>query len=280
DGSEFAEQRENLEIAYRNGLRLMKLVNTLLDFSRIEAGRTQASYEPTDLAGLTAELASNFRSACERAGLRLIIDCPPLPEPVYADRDMWEKIVLNLLSNAFKFTFIGEIGVAVRAVDGSTILTVHDTGTGISGEAIPRLFERFYRIEGAEGRSYEGSGIGLALVQELVKLHGGTVAVESQLGRGSAFSVTLPLGHAHLPAGRIGAERTQTSTALRAQAFVAEAMRWLPNVADANDSTLDVEAADIIGEPATTGDRPRVLVADDNADMREYVRRLLGSRFD
>ena len=96
-----------VEIAHRNGLRLLKLVNTLLDFSRIEAGRVQASYEPTDLAALTAELAEHFRSAMERAGLELDVDCPPLREPVYVDRDMWEKIVLNLLSNAFKFTLRG-----------------------------------------------------------------------------------------------------------------------------------------------------------------------------
>ena len=273
-------EREQLDVVHRNGLRLLKLVNTLLDFSRIEAGRAQVSYEPTDLAALTAELASNFRSACEKAGLRLVIDCPPLPEPVYVDRDMWEKIVLNLLSNAFKFTFVGEIGVGVRVAGGSAILTVRDTGTGIAAEALGRLFERFYRIAGAKGRSYEGSGIGLALVQELVKLHGGTVAVESRLGRGSTFSITVPLGRAHLPAERIGAERAQASTALRAQAFVAEAMRWLPDATEASNSTLEAEAADVVTEPGRLGDRPRVLVADDNADMREYVRRLLGSRFE
>ena len=273
-------EREQLDVVHRNGLRLLKLVNTLLDFSRIEAGRAQACYEPTDLAALTGELASNFRSACEKAGLRLLVDCAALPEPVYVDRDMWEKIVLNLISNAFKFSFSGEIVVTLGAVGNSAVLMVRDTGTGIADEALGRLFERFYRIEGAKGRSYEGSGIGLALVQELVKQHGGTVAVESQLGRGSAFSVTVPLGRAHLPAERIGAERMQTSTALRAQAFVQEAMRWLPNVPEASASTLETEIADMATEPASSGDRPRVLVADDNADMREYVRRLLGSRFD
>ena len=124
-------QRERLETAHRSSLRLLKLVNTLLDFSRIEAGRVQAVYEPTDLAALTAELASNFRSACEKAGLRLVVDCPPLPQPVYVDRDMWEKVVLNLLSNAFKFTFEGEIAVRLRAVGDAVELAVHDTGTGI-----------------------------------------------------------------------------------------------------------------------------------------------------
>src|SRR5262249_28855670 len=245
-------------------------------FSRIEARRAQASYEPTDLAGLTAELASNFRSACERAGLRLVIDCPALPEPVYVDRDMWEKIVLNLLSNAFKFTFAGEISVAVRAADGSAVLTVRDTGTGIAAEAIPRLFERFYRIEGAKGRSHEGTGIGLALVQELAKLHGGAVAAASQLGRGSTFTVRIPFGRAHLSADRIRAERSRASTALHAQAFVAEAMRWLP----AAGTEMEAAAVDIATEQESAGERPRVLIADDNADMREYVRRLLGSRFD
>ncbi|MFY0573669.1 sensor histidine kinase [Cystobacter fuscus] len=98
-------EREGLERVHRNGLRLLKLVNTLLDFSRLEAGRVRAVFEPVDLAAHTAELASTFRSAMERAGLALVVDCPPLPAPVWVDRDMWEKVVLNLLSNAFKYTF-------------------------------------------------------------------------------------------------------------------------------------------------------------------------------
>ena len=110
---------EELETVHRNELRLLKLVNTLLDFSRIEAGRVTATFEATDLAALTADLASAFRSATERAGLQLVVDCPPLPSAVYVDREMWEKIVLNLLSNAFKFTFQGSIGVAVAATDSS-----------------------------------------------------------------------------------------------------------------------------------------------------------------
>ena len=126
-----ADERELLQVVYRNGKRLLRLVNTLLDFSRIEAGRVQASYEPTDLAAYTAELASSFRSACERGGLELSVDCPPLSRPVHVDREMWEKIVLNLLSNAFKFTFEGVIGVALREVDGEAELRVRDTGTGI-----------------------------------------------------------------------------------------------------------------------------------------------------
>src|SRR5581483_10971424 len=166
------DNRHLLELVNRNGLRLLRLVNTLLDFSRIEAGRVQAVYQPTDLAAFTADLASVFRSACERAGLRLVVACSPLAEPVFVDRDMWEKVVLNLLSNAFKFTFEGEIVISVRQNGRAAELRVHDTGTGIPAAEMPRLFERFDRIENARGRTHEGSGIGLALVQELVKLHG------------------------------------------------------------------------------------------------------------
>ena len=161
--------------------------NALLDFSRIEAGRVRASYEPIDVASFTAELASVFRSACERAGLRLDVDCPPLPEPVYLDREMWEKIVLNLLSNAFKFTLEGQIRVAVRQGPRATVLRVQDTGVGIPAEEMPRLFERFHRVDNARGRTHEGSGIGLALVQELIKLHGGSITARSELGQGTTF---------------------------------------------------------------------------------------------
>jgi PAS domain S-box-containing protein len=264
-----APARERLELAHRNSLRLLKLVNTLLDFSRIEAGRIQASYQPTDLCVLTAELASVFRSAVERAGVRLIVDCPPLTEPVYVDREMWEKVVLNLLSNAFKFTFEGEIEVSLRQADSAVQLTVRDTGTGIPREEIPRLFERFHRVQGARGRSYEGSGIGLALVQELVKLHGGRVEVESEVDRGTAFTVTIPLGRAHLPADRVEAVRTLTSTGLRSDAFREEVLRWLPDERHALEEL----------RPDPAGAQPggqRILLADDNADMRGYLRRLLG----
>src|SRR5215510_13786902 len=124
-------------MAHRNALRLLKLVNMLLEFSRIEAGRVQAVCEPTDLSTFTAELASMFRSPVERAGMRLTVDCPSLPRPVAVDRDMWEKIVLNLLSNAFKFTLEGEIAVALHPVGSEVKLSVRDTGAGIPEEELP-----------------------------------------------------------------------------------------------------------------------------------------------
>src|SRR5262249_26937704 len=253
------------------------------------AGRAQATYTPTDLAALTADLASTFRSVVERAGLRLVLDCPPLPAPVYVDRDMWEKIVLNLLSNAFKFTLEGEITVTLRRVGATATLNVRDTGAGIPPEELPRLFERFHRVQGSVARTYEGSGIGLALVQELVKLHGGQITVESRLGEGTAFAVTLPFGSAHLPTDRIGAEGTLAQTAVGAAPFVEEARRWLTGEQRADGGASDESgtrtgvAERITAEQgaAATGEAEHawLLVADDNADMRDYLRRLLGARY-
>ena len=277
-----AAQRNRLELARRNSLRLLKLVNSLLDFSRIEAGRVEARFKPTDLAAFTAELASNFASAAEKAGLRLRIDCPALPQPVHVDHEMWEKIVLNLLSNAFKFTFDGEIAVEIRpaATQDHVELTVRDTGVGIPGHELPRLFERFHRIEGQQSRSFEGSGIGLALVQELVRLHGGTIHADSTPGVGTVFVVSVPI--VAMPRAMHGcvAERPHPSTALHAQPYVEEALRWLPagglDGAPAS-SDRDDEPPDLA--PGKT-DGARIVVADDNADMRAYVRRLLGARWD
>ena len=227
---------EELEVIRRNGLRLGRLVNTLLDFSRIEAGRMQASYEPADIAQVTAELASVFRSAVDRAGLAFEVDCRPLPEPVYLDRGMWEKVVLNLLSNALKFTFDGSIRVAVRAEGGQAVVTVADTGIGVPEQEMPRLFERFHRIENARSRSNEGSGIGLALVQELVQLHGGTITASSTEGEGTTFTIRLPFGHAHLPADALVPAGHAATVSATADPFVQEALRWLPGTAQDGDT--------------------------------------------
>jgi signal transduction histidine kinase len=166
----------------------------------------------------------------EKAGLRFLINCPTIDEHVYVDRDLWEKIVFNLLSNAFKFTFAGEIEIELRKAGNAVELMVRDTGTGIPAEDVPHLFERFYRVKNAHGRTFEGSGIGLALVQELAKLHGGSVGVESKMGSGSTFTVSVPLGSAHLPADRIGAERSLSSTSLNGETYVEEASHWLPDL--------------------------------------------------
>jgi signal transduction histidine kinase len=274
-----SDDRSLVQLAHRNGVRLLKLVNTLLDFSRIEAGRAQASFQPVDLAIFTAELASNFQSAIEKAGLHLVVDCPSLPQQVYVDADMWEQVVLNLLSNAFKFTFEGEIAVAVRpSSDGRCAeVTVRDTGTGIPLEELSHLFERFHRVEGARGRSIEGTGIGLALVQELIKLHGGSIRVASEAGQGSAFTVAIPFGVAHLPAQRVGRGRTMAPASVRPQAHVEEALGWLSDGATGAPVAPQPSASDDLGDTIRVAgtEGQLVLVADDNADMRNYLQRLL-----
>ena len=279
--------KSQLELVNRNGSRLLRLVNTLLDFSRIEAGRMQAIYQPTDLAAFTLELASVFRSAMERAGLRLNIDCAKLSEPVFVDRGMWEKIVLNLISNAFKFTFEGEVRVTLRQVGTDAELRIRDTGVGIPQAELPRLFDRFHRIENTRSRTHEGSGIGLALVQELVKLHSGTVRVQSAPGKGSTFIVSLPLGSAHLPAERIGGARSMASTAVGAAPFIEEALRWLPDDEHQGDEPEILPAEEFLpvpcpplGKDNAPDKRPFVLVADDNADMRQYLLRMLSERYE
>ena len=274
------DQRQRLDVAHRNALRLLRLVNSLLDFSRIESGRVQASYRPTDLAALTADLAASFRSATDKAGLRLIVDTPPLSEPVYVDRDMWEKVVLNLLSNAFKFTFHGEIAVELREAEGEARLTVRDTGTGIPQAELPKLFERFHRVENARGRSFEGSGIGLALVQELVKLHGGQISVVSELDRGSAFTISIPLGSSHLPADRVDVDSGDAPTRCARRPYVEEALRWLPGEAagDLLDSGTTQDVVPHLARTCAAPDSAHVLLADDNADLRAYIARLLAER--
>ncbi|CQD16839.1 PAS/PAC sensor hybrid histidine kinase [Mycobacterium lentiflavum] len=269
--------RQELELVHRNGLRLSKLVNTLLDFSRIEAGRMRARFEPVDLSTVTADLASVFRSAIDRAGVTFSVDCPPLDEPVYLDHEMWEKVILNLLSNALKFTFDGTIRVAVSRDDTDAIVTVSDTGVGVPAAEMPRLFERFHRIESARARSTEGSGIGLALVKELVGLHGGTISVESQEGVGTTFTIRLAFGSAHLPTDEVaGPPATRPTSGVIAEPFVQEALRWLPGDTGAAASDASSTAMMTAVAPAgKDGERTHVLVADDNADMREYLIRLL-----
>ncbi len=280
-------QRERLEVVYRNGLRLLKLVNTLLDFSRIESGRIQAIYEPTDLSVFTTELANAFREVIERAGIELKVECEPLPEPIYVDREMWEKIILNLLSNAFKFTFEGQIAVRLHCVDDHVELTVQDTGLGIAEEELPHIFERFHRIRGKRARTFEGSGIGLALVQELIRLHGGTISVASTPGQGSTFTVSIPSGSAHLPADRIATTHTATPAPAGVTPYVEEALRWLPDTSEA----ITAETTELLSQitptqetqetavEATAPLTSHILLVEDNADMRHYLKGLLSQYY-
>ncbi|SKB16143.1 Multi-sensor signal transduction histidine kinase (fragment) [Planktothrix sp. PCC 11201] len=276
-------QREQLTVAKRNSLRLLKLVNTLLDFSSIEAERIQAVYEPTDLATLTIELASMFRSGIERVGIQFIIDCPPLPEPVYIDREMWEKIVINLLSNAFKFTFKGQIILSLRWVSHGVELEVQDTGIGIRAKEIPRLFEQFYRAPvetchgtSVQGRNYQGSGMGLSLVKELIQLQGGTINVTSVPGQGSCFKVSIPSGYSHLPAEQVNLRPpnspgvTHLTPSNTMTTYLDEVKSWSAET----DVVVEVQQM-----PPPQLPLPQILLVDDSPDLCNYVQRLLSKKY-
>lgn len=267
-----------LEMVHRNARRLLKLVSSLLDFVRIDAQRTRATFEATDLGALTAVVAECFRAPIARAKLTYQIDCPPSIAPLYVDRDLWQKVVSNLLSNAVKFTFEGSIRVATRDLPDHVEVEVSDTGTGIPARELPRLFERFHRVYGARARSFEGSGIGLALARDLVRLHGGSIAVRSRLGEGTTFTVTLPRGSAHLPQNGLIVEDRAPRPSAEPNAFVEEAMSW-----DAVDARADGPGHAASVAPAsgpTAPRRARVLVVDDNADLRDYLVTLLSPLYE
>ena len=268
--------RTRMRVAFRNALRMQKLVNTLLEFSRIEAGRMEGQFRKVNICAFTRELASTFRSAIEKAGMQLIFDGCEVTDDVYVDPDMWEKIVFNLLSNAFKYTTGGAISIVMREKNKEVQLSVADTGIGIAEHQLDKIFDRFHRIENIQGRSQEGTGIGLAMVKELVKMHSGSIKVTSQVGKGSVFTVSIPTGSAHLPADKI-IDAPEPDTIHNADAYVHEAMKWIAD----DESGEDGQHADA-DKMVATGSMPRytVLLADDNADMRDYVRRLLEDQFE
>ena len=259
--------RNRMEVAHRNALRLLKLVNTLLDFSRIESGRQKAIYALTDLASLTRDLAGHFRSVIEKAGLEFLVNTEQIRKPVFVDQQMWEKIVFNLLSNAFKYTLKGAVSLRLYENAEQVVLEVQDTGVGIPAEELPRMFERFHRVEKVVGRSYEGTGIGLSLIKELVNLHGGEISVASQLGEGSLFKVTIPLGKEHLPEDRIH-ETPQPLDEMVADAYLEEATSLLDKVSVSEGPSGFENHV-----------KPKILVVDDNADMRSYLQSLLKRKF-
>jgi signal transduction histidine kinase len=267
------DNKKRLEVAYRNALRMQKLVNTLLEFSRIEAGRMEGRYINVDIGKLTEDLASTFRSAIEKAGIALHVHSSEVKDEVYVDPDMWEKIILNLVSNAFKYTQAGSISVDIKQQGQYVVIAISDTGIGIPEDQMEKIFSRFHRVENTEGRSQEGTGIGLALVKELVKLHGGNITVTSKLGEGTTFVVTLPTGKAHLPGDKIETRKPVSVGSVQVSAYVKEAARWVPEY----DTNVNYRSAT---EQPPASPRNKILLADDNADMRDYVLRLLADHFD
>jgi signal transduction histidine kinase/DNA-binding NarL/FixJ family response regulator/anti-sigma regulatory factor (Ser/Thr protein kinase) len=266
---------DRLRMARRNAGRLLRLVDSLLQFSRIEAGRATTKLVCTDVGALTSQIASSFTELCERAGLELVLDCRRALADV--DQDMWETIMLNVMSNAVKYTLSGSITVTVHSGDspagedaghagargggvrpGRCVISVRDTGVGISEADLKRLGERFFRADTARGRSVEGTGIGLSLVRGLVELQQGSMQIASELDRGTTVAITLPKSLAATPVDHALAD-------LLDNPYVVEADQWV--------APLPIETA-----PAGD-DRRLVLIADDNADMRAHIDRVLSAHW-
>jgi adenylate cyclase len=260
---------EQATIALRNSRRLLRLVNQLLDLQRLDAGRMQPKFHPTDLVEFVSQIVESFRPYCERKGLILVTNLDPCP-PVYLDLEKFDKVLYNLLSNAMKFTPAGKsITVNLKAAQQHCLLQVMDTGIGIRADEVPHLFERFRQAEGSTNRSYEGTGLGLALVKELVELHGGDVSVDSVYGSGTTFTLTLKTGANHLPTDQIvdGQAEVQSN---RAAIELADLEMELQDSADAVDEALPVDL-----EAVKHSAQAKVLVVDDNPDLRAYVSGIL-----
>ena len=277
-------------IALRNSRRLLRLVNQLLDLQRLDAGRMQANFRPCNLEEFTDQIVETFRPYCQKKGLSLATDLQACP-PIYLDVERFDKVIYNLLSNAMKFTESGgSITVKLAPAGEQCRLQVKDTGIGIRSEQLPHLFERFRQAEGSVNRSHEGSGLGLALVKELVELHGGQVSVESVYGEGTIFTIWLQTGTAHLPmertlevaaelrSHRAGVELADLETELEGKQQEAGAETWQ---ASPSPTDLDrVEAASNADTATATEAEPdcspgKILVVDDNPDLRTYVSSIL-----
>ncbi|KAJ3176503.1 hypothetical protein HDU87_005197 [Geranomyces variabilis] len=293
-----ASTRTQLQVMNRATLRLLKLVNTVLDFAGLESGRTSVQYVECNLASPTVDAASMFRAAIEKGGLKFTVDVDQNVDGMWVDLDMWDKIVCNLISNAYKFTLQGEIIVTLRRHEKVALLSVQDTGCGIAQDAVPKLFQRFYRVAGSKGRSHEGSGIGLALAMELVQLHSGRCWAESKVGVGTTIFIEIPIGCDHLPKNAIKIRRESAPSVVRENelnkrevrrgGFLAETAKWSsPLDADVSSTSPRTSGTLSMANPNDdTGavDPPleifgrtnfHILLADDNADMRDYVSRLL-----
>jgi len=265
------EYHSRIDCLQRNGIRLLKLVNNLLDFSRIESGKANPKFELINLSEYTRELANAFESSCKVVGLDLVIRCN-LKESVYVDCDMWEKIVLNLISNSFKFTHKGKIEITLdKTDDNQARFSIIDTGIGIPKEDIPYVFARFYTAKHSEkGRTIEGTGIGLSLVKELVDLHKGKISVESEVDKGTRIDIFLPLGNSHIASKFISYEPHKVQVNPQSlKSFIADIV-----------PTKEVDSPYVARRKVNDEDRSLVLVVDDNQDIRQYIGRSLLSRFD
>ncbi|RZA24440.1 MAG: response regulator [Proteobacteria bacterium] len=275
--------RQDLDLVFRNGKRLRKLVNSILDFSRIEAGRLKAKFVPLDIFQFTRDLSSIFRSTIEKGGLELRIDSAPLREPVFIDPEMWERIVLNLLSNAYKYTLHGFVSVSFVELSDSVSIKITDSGVGIPQKDLPKLFDRFHRVDGVVGRTYEGTGIGLSLVKQLVSIQGGDIHVESLEGQGSEFTISLKKGVYHIDPLHLSSAAQPARFSTDSLLYLEEIESWktLENTAlrIGSEAVDEKSTFDLASSPSPTKTQT-ILIVDDNSDMREYIAGFLGRSYD
>ncbi len=254
--------KEDLGLVHRNARKLLTLVNQLLDISKIESGSMKLQTSPRNIIPILKALVVSFTPYAERKRIRLNFNTSEPEIIAYADKEKIESIVSNVLSNAFKFTpEAGQIDLSVYRDDNQVNIRVSDTGIGIPSDKLPRIFDRFYQVDNTHTRHQEGTGIGLALTKELVDLHKGTIAVESEEGKGTVVTVRIPLGKRHLELdeiqGNVGTEKDDSPTELEP-------------VSSASWST-----ASLVTELDGGSDQPMVLLIEDNSDVRYYIRSIL-----
>lgn len=275
--------RQQVLVAQRNAERLLALINQLLDMSRLESGRSRLVLEMLDPARLVRHLVDNARPLAQQRGIEIVQEGPATLDKIPLDIDKFEKCLLNLISNALKFTTneggrVARVTVRADVVDGRLRVEVRDTGIGIAPDELEHVFERFHQVDGSDERRFSGTGIGLSLVRELVEFHCGTVTAESTLGEGSVFTLELPTTLEAYPPERLDRRRGQTSVAIDRRSSAAR--RQLKELI-ANPDDLGVE--DLLDPPPPPdpyGKRPLLLIADDNADMRSYLATILGRDYD
>ncbi|NUR17181.1 MAG: response regulator [Dermatophilaceae bacterium] len=266
------DMRRRFEMIARNAERLTGLVDRILDLTRVEAGAVEPHWAVVDLVTVTTGVAANFRPAIERLGIEFVVECDDLGREAHVDVDMYERILLNLLSNALKFTPQGRIGIRLEGDAEGYEVSVSDTGIGIPEKDRDHVFDRFRQLAGSDDRrSREGAGIGLSIVRQLVGLLGGRISVDSREGRGSTFTVRLPWG---APPTRSASRPSITPRP--AESFISEAVAWGRAHHD-DQGAQDARETPVSGPSGPSGPsgRPTLLVVEDNPDMRWHVTRHL-----
>ncbi len=261
-----APMASQVNLARRNAARVLDLINQILEVARLEAGQTPLSARPLDLGAFVEAIARPFEAQAARQSIRFHLDGPAVPIEVLADPVHLERALSNLLSNALKFTpGGGGVRVGVDASEAAARVSVRDSGPGIPADDLPHVFDRFYQVD-ESSPTQPGTGIGLALVKEVVDLHGGTLAVVSEEGFGSTFTLTLPLGRTHLAPEQVAQD----------------AGPWEPSppslplpAPSRGDGRVGEPPAGAAGLSDADSDRTTVLVVEDHADVRAYVRRHL-----